>query len=230
MPFPLTYLANNCFLNAAINKDNHYKERGLRLVIGSLGLNGWFEFGGKDWGMREFRAKHHSGYVWDAHGWLEDADGNIYDQIFNFYDEVAVIRTGKHLKKRGLIEGESKDALRAVGLDYVPAAADVQAAIWKSMESWVTTMMTGLERGTTRVVGSGENTRLMTEGASLLGVAAAYGLASFESVTSSVMRALAATAAEPEEEGADDWGSILVQPKKKAGGGKKGKSKPAGRR
>ena len=42
-----TYVENECFQNAVRfrNENPHLK---LKLVIGSLGLNGWFEYGGKD--------------------------------------------------------------------------------------------------------------------------------------------------------------------------------------
>ena len=89
----------------------------LKLVIGSLGLNGHFEFGGKDWKMKEFKKKPS-----DSHAWLEDKDGNVYDYIFNHYGECAE-HWGKTVSfpLKWEIVGISKQALKEeYGMEFIP--------------------------------------------------------------------------------------------------------------
>ena len=53
------------------------KAEGLHLVAGSLGMNGHYEYGGKDWIDSDFKKKNYK----DAHVWIEDSEGRIYDCI-----------------------------------------------------------------------------------------------------------------------------------------------------
>lgn len=122
---PLTYKANNCYINAFINKTHHYKDKTLKMVIGSFAINGWFEFGGKHWTKADFAKKIH-GVSSDSHCWLEDADGNVYDFIFPEYNFWVGIRTRKPMRRTGLVEGVSKADLLADGIEYVPAPLDAQ--------------------------------------------------------------------------------------------------------
>ena len=104
------------------------------MVFGSVGFNGWFEFGGKDWKLKDFEKRHTPGTIsWDAHAWLEDEEGNIYDYIFDDYDAIARIRTHKKLKHTGIIEGKSKKWCKDHGLTYVAAEQEVKIAIFLSM-------------------------------------------------------------------------------------------------
>ena len=130
----LFYCVNNCFFNAKRNKDNAYKGKSLRLVVGSVAFNGWFEFGQEKWTtISEWRKNAHKGKTtWDAHCWLEDADGNIYDYVFEDYLHIAEMRNGCGPMKAGLLEGVSKKNCKKRGMLYVPAPANVQELILKS--------------------------------------------------------------------------------------------------
>jgi len=133
MSLPLVYKSGDCFINAFINKRNAYKDKDLKMVFGSVAFNGFFEYGGKDWGLKEFEARHTSGsYCWDAHAWLEDKDGNVYDKFFTFYNYSALINTGKvtAIPNNALFEGVSKTKAKALGVEYVPASRKVQRAIF----------------------------------------------------------------------------------------------------
>jgi hypothetical protein len=127
---PLTYKANNCYINAFINLRHHYKGKGLKLVIGSLGINRWFEFGGRDWTKSDFAKKMSGSFQTDSHCWLEDKDGNIYDYLFDDYDFWVKFRTNKPMRRKGLLEGVSKTDLRAVGIQYIPADKDTQQMLF----------------------------------------------------------------------------------------------------
>lgn len=135
----LTFALNQCFQNALTNKDNGYKTLNLHLVIGSLGLNGWFEFGGKDWTtLAEWKAKGmKGGGSWDAHGWLEDDEGNVYDFCFANYLTIADVRNGRGKMTEGLVERlGKKNAEKKRGLTYIPAPAEVQAFILADLRKW----------------------------------------------------------------------------------------------
>jgi len=145
---PLTYKKGNCFLNAFINKRNHYKSKNLKLVFGSLGLNDWFEYGGSDWSTKEFAAKHTPGtHIFDAHAWLEDTDGNVYDFCFDWYDGVSRTRTKKPLGISGLIEGVSKAELQTKGLTYLPADKATQAYMFIEMLKFLCSAEENLQQG-----------------------------------------------------------------------------------
>ena len=126
------YIVNNCFFNAYMNQKGCYKDRKLRVVIGSLGVNDHYEFGGKEWTWKEFKA-HGGGFSWDAHAWLEDSEGNIYDYIFREYDAIAKLWTGRGLKFVGRVEGGSPEKFKEVGVSYVPADKETQENIWTAM-------------------------------------------------------------------------------------------------
>lgn len=139
MATPLLYRSGYCFHNAFINQNYHYKERGLKLVIGSLSLNGWTEYGGENWTLADFIKNSPGGRSWDAHAWLEDEDGFIYDKIFDSYDWVAKKRTGTPLALAdapadGVLDCADPDYVADLGLIYTPADEATQkhilAAIW----------------------------------------------------------------------------------------------------
>jgi hypothetical protein len=125
---PLTYKCGNCHINAFINKWHHYKDKSLKMVIGSFAINNWFEFGGKHWAKADF-AFNIVGYETDSHCWLEDDDGNVYDFIFPEYNQWVRSRTRKPMRRTGLLEGVSKADLLADGIMYVPAPLDAQLLI-----------------------------------------------------------------------------------------------------
>jgi hypothetical protein len=133
---PLTYAKGNCFINAYINKRHHYKDKNLRYVIGSVAFNGFFEYGGRNWGLADFKKKNTPGsYVWDAHAWLEDDEGNIYDYIFPFYNYSAEVNTGSKMKvaDNTLWEGISPSKAKKMGVEYVKADKETQTAIFVSI-------------------------------------------------------------------------------------------------
>jgi hypothetical protein len=130
---PLTYKAGECFFNAFINKRHYYKDKKLKMVIGSVAFNDFFEFGGRHWGLKDFGESHPAGTaIWDAHAWLEDDDGNIYDYIFPHYNFCAVVQTGEKMKVADdtLWEGISPSDAKALGVEYVKADKDTQAMIF----------------------------------------------------------------------------------------------------
>jgi hypothetical protein len=116
------------------------------MVYGSIGMNDWFEYGGKDWKLKDFKKKQ-EGWRWDAHAWLEDKDGNVYDYAFDWYNEVAKIQTKRPLKITGLIEGMSKSELKSLGLTYVEASKDVALAIFLSQKDTISNIVNDLKSG-----------------------------------------------------------------------------------
>lgn len=133
MTLPLTYISGNCFINAYINKRNAYKDRNLRLVFGSVSFNGFFEFGGENWTLEDFKRKHIPGTpIFDAHAWLEDNDGNIYDKVFSHYNFCAEVQSGKKLKvPNGTVwEGILPSQAMELGLKYVKADKKTQTYIF----------------------------------------------------------------------------------------------------
>ena len=158
---PLTYYESNCFLNAYINMRHHYKELGLRMKVGSLGMNGFFEYGGKDWTLARFAASQVGSYTFDAHAWLEDKDGKIYDFVFDWYNSCAIINTGKPLGITGIIEGKTKAELEAVGLSYVEAPMDAVCYMIKSGAPWIKFCEESLLAGLSVFVSTGQQARLV---------------------------------------------------------------------
>lgn len=152
MSLPLTYKEGNCFINAYINKTHYYKDKKLRMVYGSLGMNDWFEYGGKNWTLKDFKKKQ-EGWRWDAHGWLEDSDGNVYDYAFEWYNEVAEINTKRGINIEGLIEGKSKDELKSLGLTYVEATKDISLAIFLSQKDTLIKVVDDLKNGRAKWAG-----------------------------------------------------------------------------
>jgi len=131
---PLYYQSGSCFHNAYINKNYHYKDRNLKLVIGSLSFNGWTEYGGKNWKLADFIKNSPGGRSWDAHAWLEDEDGFIYDKVFSSYNTVAKKRTGEELNEEllegnGLLVEADPDWVEEAGLTYTPADKETQKHI-----------------------------------------------------------------------------------------------------
>jgi len=133
MSLPLVYKSGDCFINAFINKRHAYKDKNLKMVFGSTAFNGFFEYGGKTWGLKEFLARHTPGTtVWDAHAWLEDEDGNVYDKFFSFYNFASKVQTGKatEVPNDTVFEGISKAEAKAMGVEYVPADKETQTVIF----------------------------------------------------------------------------------------------------
>ena len=157
MSLPLTYKNGNCFINAFINKRHTYKDKNLKMVIGSVAFNGFFEFGGRHWGLADFNKRHTPGsVVWDAHAWLEDDDGNIYDYIFPHYNYCAVVQTGSKMKvaDNTLWEGITPYNAKKMGVEYVKADKETQTAIFISLYKHCVATEEGLQKGTASWCGS----------------------------------------------------------------------------
>ena len=144
---PLTYKHNNCQINAYINMRNHYKNKSLTLVFGSLGINGWFEYGGKNWSVNDFKKKI-DGYSSDCHCWLEDDKGNVYDYLHEEYNNWVLFRTKRKMKRTGLIEGVSKKDLANDGIEYIPASFEAQKLLFLSIFDLLWEIEIGLKKGT----------------------------------------------------------------------------------
>jgi len=138
---PLTYIEGNCFVNAYTNKRNAYKTKSLRLIIGSVAFNNFWEYGGEQWGLQDFKQKYKAGPVpcFDAHAWLEDDEGKIYDKVFPLYNLSALIHTGKKTKAVNgtLWEGISKSDAEALGFTYKAADKDTQAFIFLELHPFL---------------------------------------------------------------------------------------------
>ena len=78
-----------CFLNTHVNQRGAFSHLKLQPVYGSLGLNGHYEYGGKDYTAAEFKRK-----PLDSHCWLEDDQGRVYDFIFEDYACISQQWTG----------------------------------------------------------------------------------------------------------------------------------------
>jgi len=136
----MIYKEGYCFLNAYINRSNHYCDKKLKYVIGSVSFNGFCEYGGVDWDITAFRKKHDTKSLhWDAHAWLEDDDGRIYDYIFPHYNYSAEVNTGEQLKVPNgtLWEGIAKDDAASLGVCFYPASKKTQFAILLSLAIWL---------------------------------------------------------------------------------------------
>jgi len=125
------YEMGQCYLNANINRNLAFKHLALKPVYGSLGLNGHFEFGGRNHSAADFFKN-----PMDSHCWLEDEDGMVYDYIFPEYAEAAetwgkavTFPTDFHL------QGWSKADLKELyGLEYIPAPIKAQRDIVKNVK------------------------------------------------------------------------------------------------
>ena len=109
----MSYSYANCYVNASYLCAFHPH---LKVVIGSLGLAGHFDYGGKNWTYSNFAKNPH-----DSHAWAEDADGNVYDFIFPIYAKNARF-WGKvpQFATEWEIKGISKKDLKEDGLEYIP--------------------------------------------------------------------------------------------------------------
>ena len=119
-----------CYINAYINKTNIYKHLNLRVVFGSLGLAGHFEYGGKYHTAKDFYKN-----PFDSHAWLEDDDGNVYDIIFPQYRDIARF-FGKNptFPVNWEVAGISKEDLLEEGLEHIPAPKTARADIIRNVE------------------------------------------------------------------------------------------------
>jgi hypothetical protein len=128
----MRWIPKGCYWNAEYNKEELEKESGrkLKIVYGSLGLNGFFEFGGRDWDVKDFYPN-----PFDSHAWLEDSDGNVYDYIFDLYGRWIASRKIKvSFPTSCLIRGASKKQLKEqFNIEYIPAPLIAQIDIVKQV-------------------------------------------------------------------------------------------------
>jgi len=116
------YSDGMCFFNAEHNRLNAFKHLGLKWVVGGVGMNGWFEYGGK------------KGYKYDnwndSHAWLEDAEGKVYDYCQPSWAYYCRMNGASTDLPYGVeFRGVSKQELRDMGLDYCPAEPKHQRRI-----------------------------------------------------------------------------------------------------
>jgi hypothetical protein len=110
------YTVSNCYMNATMNNVFSFGGK-LKVVLGSIGLAGHFEYGGKTWGPNDFKRK-----PLDSHAWLEDDEGNVYDFIFpDYYDNARYWGKTPTFQAPWEILGISKADLAEEGLEYIPA-------------------------------------------------------------------------------------------------------------
>lgn len=148
--------SGHCVHQAWFNQEHAYKEKGLRVVFGSLGLGSGndphFEYGGRNhrtWsdfqsfkpGMSALLSPADRAALArkvDIHAWLEDAMGNVYDVCFPEWTLFAAVhRRAMPEKVRGgcVLNGVSKDVARTeYGLHYVPAPPETHEVIEKCIK------------------------------------------------------------------------------------------------
>jgi len=126
------WIFGHCYYNATRNNTRYFKDKRLKVVYGSLGLNGHFEYGGRNWTAKEFYPN-----PMDSHAWLEDAEGNVYDYIFPEYAAFAE-KWGKTVTFQSDWEilGLSKADLLEDGLEYIPAPRKAQKDILKNVKAY----------------------------------------------------------------------------------------------
>ena len=117
------------------------------MVMGSLGINGWFEYGGKNWTKKDFEKKI-MGYCSDSHCWFEDDEGNVSDYLYEDYDFWVKFNTRQKMRRVGLVEGVSKEELARDGVEYVPAPKDAQTALFLATFKFMRDSHDGLLKGT----------------------------------------------------------------------------------
>jgi hypothetical protein len=130
------YAYGMCVFYAVCNKLEVYKEKQLRIVIGSFGVGmthePFWEHGDPRYtSSKDFIQK--DGRTTDLHMWLEDAKGCIYDILSNELAVIACIRDLKIDKLKSnpeMIEGVCKKTLAARGFHYLAASADIQQELW----------------------------------------------------------------------------------------------------
>ena len=126
-----SYMDKFCYYNALKNQRGVFSHLNLKRVFGSTAFNGWWEYGGAHYTLRDFKD-----YPSDSHCWLEDAEGNVYDYCQPSWHYYA--RNNGHPGKLPLgveFRGVSKPALEALGLSYQPAPADAQAFLQRWADS-----------------------------------------------------------------------------------------------
>lgn len=109
------------------------KAEGLHLVAGSLGMNGHYEYGGKDWVDSDFKKQNYT----DAHVWVEDKEGRIYDYISEEWTFCCKIRGAKAtFPKTFTIAGMTQRELYTkFKITYKKADPLIQEKIIKSLRS-----------------------------------------------------------------------------------------------
>jgi len=119
------YRLQKCFINSmnARHVLEQLADTKLKIVIGTMSVNGFMEFGGS--------AKHMEKNMDDSHVWLEDEDGNVWDYVFEHYNHYAEVNTGRSLPAASfMLTGVSKqDADEIYGVRYAPVSKSLQKRI-----------------------------------------------------------------------------------------------------
>lgn len=114
-----------CYWNAEENMKTAFKHLNLKRVCGSVGFNGWWEYGGKRHTLRNFMRNPS-----DSHCWLEDDAGNVYDYCqpsWAYYCHMNGVKPDIPLGVE--FRGLSKKELKEMNLEYVAAPEDAQKAL-----------------------------------------------------------------------------------------------------
>ena len=124
------YSFGECYFNANQNRMTVFKGMKLTPVYGSLGLNGHFEYGGRNHTVADFFKN-----PMDSHCWLEDEEGNVYDFIFEEYADIARSWTGSCTFPEDFhIQGWSKEDLKELyNIEYIAAPVKAQRDIVKNV-------------------------------------------------------------------------------------------------
>jgi len=129
-----------CIYYALINQAEVYKDKQLKVVIGSFGLGKGsvphWEYGNPTYTKAKQFILPADGRSTDLHVWLEDSEGLIYDILSNEYLGVAFLhgKTTEVLAQNPeLIDGVAPKTLAARGFHYLAAPSKAQKDLWLHM-------------------------------------------------------------------------------------------------
>lgn len=120
-----------CMLNAMNNQKRIYKDKCLKIVCGSIGI--WKDSVAWIYGSPDYTACRKFFTIdndLDGHVWLEDSFGNVYDFLsHDITTWSALLEKPIGLQRAQKIEGLSKEDLKQLGLNYLPARKNIQARL-----------------------------------------------------------------------------------------------------
>jgi hypothetical protein len=141
-----SYTYKTCYWNAEKNAETVFKDKGLKRVCGSLVLANAWAYGSPN--KKHNYKKNPS----NSHCWLEDAEGNVYDYCQPFWDfEVRQVINPKdddtpYLPLGVEFRGASKNSLKALGMEYIPAPEATQQFLfaWAKEGDWMMKMLASM--------------------------------------------------------------------------------------
>lgn len=135
------YKFNQCKDNARIGLEIIEAE-GLHMVAGSLGINGHYEYGGRNWNHKKFKSKEFR----DAHIWIEDKEGRIYDYIqpeLSICCHLAGVDINDIPWGYSITGMEPKELANRFKMTYIPAEPRTQELIIKNLGCYSLNIETG---------------------------------------------------------------------------------------